>query len=123
MAVLPADACPLAEAADVVRYMQAQGAGQCGPCVHGLSELARGLERMAYRPVRGPRADHLLELCTLVEGRGACRHPDGVARFVRTTLAVFGDELALHGRGAPCSRVESPRVLPTAPGIRRVSRA
>ena len=37
---LPRDVCPLAEMADVVRYMEGQGAGQCGPCVHGLGELA-----------------------------------------------------------------------------------
>jgi NADH:ubiquinone oxidoreductase subunit F (NADH-binding) len=123
VAVLPGDVCPLAEAADVVRYMEGQGAGQCGPCVHGLSELALVLEHLAYRPQRGMRPDSVLELCHLVEGRGACRHPDGVARFVRTTLSVFADELALHARGAPCARVNASRVLPVPNKGRRVSRA
>ena len=48
VALLPGDVCPLAEMADVVRYMEGQGAGQCGPCVHGLAELADVLERLAY---------------------------------------------------------------------------
>jgi NADH:ubiquinone oxidoreductase subunit F (NADH-binding) len=123
VAVVPGDVCPLAEAADVVRYMEGQGAGQCGPCVHGLSDLAGALERLAYRPQRGARPDPVLELCNLVEGRGDCRHPDGVARFVRTMLAVFADELALHARGAPCARIDASRVLPVPDRRRRVSRA
>ena len=87
---LPRDVCPLAEMADVVRYMEGQGAGQCGPCVHGLAELAGTWSGSAYGGRGGARAlDRILEICNLVEGRGACRHPDGVARFVRTGLEVF----------------------------------
>jgi NADH:ubiquinone oxidoreductase subunit F (NADH-binding) len=123
VAILPGNVCPLAEAADVVRYMESQGAGQCGPCVHGLAELAHVLEDLAYRPRRGARPDRVLEICDLVEGRGACRHPDGVVRFVRTMLTVFAEELALHGRGAPCARVDEFRVLPVPSRRRRVSRA
>jgi NADH:ubiquinone oxidoreductase subunit F (NADH-binding) len=109
---LDADVCPLAEMADVVRYMDAQGAGQCGPCVHGLGALADSLERLAYGGPGGPRADHILETCNLVEGRGACRHPDGVARFVRSGLRVFADEVASHQRRGTCTRTSAPRVLP-----------
>ncbi len=123
VAVLPGGVCPLAETADVVRYMEGQGAGQCGPCVHGLADLARSLECLAYSGERGARPERILELCHLVEGRGACRHPDGVARFVRTALAVFADEVAMHRRGTPCPRVDAPRVLPLPTGRRRVSGA
>jgi NADH:ubiquinone oxidoreductase subunit F (NADH-binding) len=111
---LPLDVCPLAEMADVVRYMEGQGAGQCGPCVHGLGELAETMERLAFGGRGGPHLDSILEICTLVEGRGACRHPDGVARFVRSGLAVFADEIASHQRRGPCSRTRAARVLPVA---------
>ena len=61
-----------------------------------------------------PTLDRILEICTLVEGRGACRHPDGVARFVRTGLGVFADEVASHQRRGPCPQTRAARVLPVA---------
>ncbi len=125
VALLPRDVCPLAEVADVVRYMQGQGAGQCGPCDHGLGELADTLERLAYGGSGGPGTDRILEICNLVDGRGACRHPDGVARFVRSGLGVFADEAASHQRRGHCSQTRAARVLPAAKIARRrlVSRA
>ncbi|HEY6426792.1 MAG TPA: NADH-ubiquinone oxidoreductase-F iron-sulfur binding region domain-containing protein, partial [Acidimicrobiales bacterium] len=109
---LPRDACPLAEMAEVVRYMERQGARQCGPCVHGLAELAEAMDRLAYVGRGGPHFECILETCSLVEGRGACRHPDGVARFVRTGLGLFADEVASHQRRGPCSETRAERVLP-----------
>ncbi len=119
VAPLPADVCPLAEMADVVRYMEGQGAGQCGPCVHGLAELADHLERLAYGGAGGRGVDRILEVCNLMEGRGACRHPDGVARFVRSGLGVFSEEVVAHQRRGYCSRTRAARVLPSADGSTR----
>jgi len=101
--LLPTGCCPLTEVARVVRYLEGEGAGQCGPCVNGLDVLATSMEHLAYRP----RSLHggvsaIPSLCGLVEGRGACRHPDGVARFVRTAVDVFGDHAALHLSRGPC---------------------
>ncbi|HXZ62041.1 MAG TPA: NADH-ubiquinone oxidoreductase-F iron-sulfur binding region domain-containing protein, partial [Acidimicrobiales bacterium] len=113
VALLPRDVCPLAEMAHVIRYMEGQGAGQCGPCVYGLADLAAAMEVLAWG--RGHGSAHparILEVCDLVEGRGACRHPDGVARFARSGLAVFAEELAAHVQHGPCARVGAPRVLP-----------
>lgn len=113
VALLPRDACPVAEVARVVRYMEGQSAGQCGPCVLGLAALAHALESLAFdaRPPRG-LLDRVGQLCDLVEGRGACRHPDGVARFARSALGVFGDDMAGHAQSGPCDRVGSRPVLP-----------
>ena len=119
VALLPKDVCPLAEMADVVRYMEGQGAGQCGPCVHGLAELADTLERLAYGGAGGPGTDRVLEICNLVDGRGACRHPDGVARFVRSGLGVFADEAASHRGRGHCSQTRAMRALPAAKIVRR----
>ena len=111
--LLPRVLCPLAESARVVRYMQRQGAGQCGPCIHGLSDLAAYLEGLAFNPAsfRG-RFPPILELCNLIDGRGACRHPDGVTRFVRSALVVFRDDVDTHFRRGPCSAVNGPALLP-----------
>jgi hypothetical protein len=40
----------------------------------------------------------------MVEARGACRHPDGAAHFVRTALDVFADEFARHAKHRGCGR-------------------
>lgn len=111
VALVPVDHCPLAEVSRVVRYMEREGAGQCGPCVNGLAVLANAMGQLAQRPntLRGGIAA-IPTICGLVEGRGACRHPDGVARFVRSALRVFADHAELHLRRGPCQ--SSPAVLP-----------
>ena len=113
IALLPRTHCPLVECARVVRYMQQQAAGQCGPCVFGLAELASHLESLAFDPasLRG-RFPPILETCDLMDGRGACRHPDGVTRFVRSALSVFTDEATLHCRRGPCVLVGAPGFFP-----------
>jgi len=114
--LLPTGVCPIAEAARVVRYMEGEGAGQCGPCVNGLDVLATSLEHLAYRPrsLRGGVAA-LPTLCGLVEGRGACHHPDGVARFVRTAVDVFADHAALHVSRGPCQTTRPFLPVPSVP--------
>ena len=52
-----------------------------------------------------------------VAGRGACRHPDGVAGFVESALAVFAVDVDRHSTGAHCRR-PSRGMLPL-PGARR----
>jgi NADH:ubiquinone oxidoreductase subunit F (NADH-binding) len=112
VALLPSGACSVAEVSRVVRYMDGQKAGQCGPCINGLDGLARSLELLAYRPGSLPGGvNGILTLCDLVDGRGACGHPDGVARFVRSALSVFADHVRLHLQRGPC-RVDSPPFLP-----------
>jgi len=39
IAALPADACGIAETARLVRYLAAESAGQCGPCLFGLAAI------------------------------------------------------------------------------------
>ena len=118
--LLPAGVCPLVEAARVVRYMEGEGAGQCGPCVNGLDVLATQLELLAHRPhsLRGGTSA-FPTLCGLVEGRGACHHPDGVARFVRSALDVFGDHAALHLQRGPCQTTRPFLPVPATAGAVR----
>jgi NADH:ubiquinone oxidoreductase subunit F (NADH-binding) len=102
--VLPAGACGLAETARVVRYLAGQSAGQCGPCLHGLPAMAETLEQVAFgtgRKANEQALRWLRELCGLVEGRGACHLPDGVAMLTRSALRAFADHVRAH-QGAAC---------------------
>ena len=128
LAALPAGRCGLAETARVVRYLALESAGQCGPCFNGLPRMASALAFLAL--VDGPgsarrgmasrwpdpaaaRAD--LERWTgLVEGRGACHHPDGTARLVRSALRVFAAEAGRHCQGQ-CTGTEARPFLPLPP--------
>lgn len=105
--VLPAAGCGLAETARVVRYLAGQSAGQCGPCLNGLPAIADALEQVAFgtsgrgRGAHGHALRWLRDLSGLVEGRGACHLPDGVARLAASALRVFVDDVRNHQRG-PC---------------------
>lgn len=100
--VHPAGACGVAELARIARAMADESAGQCGPCVFGLPALADDLRQLAL-PGAGPDVvDRLTRHLAAVTGRGACRHPDGVARMVATGLAAFADDVARHRSGAGC---------------------
>jgi NADH:ubiquinone oxidoreductase subunit F (NADH-binding) len=117
--LLHRSACPLAETAHVVRYLERQRAGQCGPCVNGLSELADLSTALATKPsVLGGHIRPLLDVCDLVEGRGACRHPDGAARLVRSALDVFADEVTAHLKNGSCHLAARPSDLPGLNSVR-----
>jgi NADH:ubiquinone oxidoreductase subunit F (NADH-binding) len=114
--VLPKGPCPLAETAHVVRYLDGEGAGQCGPCVHGLGALSTAMAQLAFRPRSLQGGVPAIEaLCGLVEGRGACRHPDGAARFLRTALRTFDAHVGDHLRRGPCGPGRPVLSLPLHP--------
>ena len=110
VAVLPEDVCGLSETARVARYLARESAGQCGPCMFGLPAIADEVELLAsegtFRPAR------LAQLFAAVEHRGACAHPDGAVRLVRSSLSVFAEEIARHARGR-CTAPRGSAVLPT----------
>jgi NADH:ubiquinone oxidoreductase subunit F (NADH-binding) len=97
---VPARACALRESARVAQYLAGQTAGQCGPCVNGVRALADGLEQIAFGGDDSRR--DLERWAAEVRGRGACRHPDGAANFVASTLSVFETEVGEHLRHGRC---------------------
>jgi NADH:ubiquinone oxidoreductase subunit F (NADH-binding) len=115
LAELPASRCGLAETARVARYLALESAGQCGPCFNGLPRIAAALADLAIaRPAPRQLAD-VQRWAGLVDGRGACHHPDGFTRFVRSALHVFGPELAGHARGQ-CRATSARPFLPVPAG-------
>jgi NADH:ubiquinone oxidoreductase subunit F (NADH-binding) len=116
---LPAAACPIAETARVVRYLAEESAGQCGPCRLGLPALADAVADLAFSGGRERGTDDIAALLPLVQGRGACRHPDGVAQLVRSLLIAFPADVHWHEWQGACEGVRRPPLLPLPPDAER----
>ena len=96
---LPATTCGIVETARLARYLADESARQCGPCERGLDSVAKALERLA-RADANEQETRLPRWLDQIAGRGACRHPDGAVRLVRSALTVFADECAVHLHGS-----------------------
>ena len=104
--------CGLAESARVARWLADENAGQCGPCVNGLDAIASAMAALV-RGDRDKRAESKLALwLSQMNGRGACKHPDGVARFVASSLDAFTEEIGRHRSHGPCP-ASANRLMPT----------
>lgn len=112
--VLGGSRCGLAETASVARWMAAQSAGQCGPCVHGLPAMSEALDAAVAGGRQESALRRLRQVGETIVGRGACHHPDGVVRMVRSAATVFAADLEAHRSRGPC-RVR-PGALPTPGG-------
>ena len=93
--------CALGELTRVVDWLAAQSARQCGPCRFGLPALAADVRALTLGIPGG--LDNAVRHTRVVTGRGACAHPDGTARFVRSALHALPDELTAHRAGG-CGR-------------------
>ena len=116
---LPAMRCGLIETARAVRYLALESAGQCGPCLNGLPRIAAALAELSRPGNPGHRKQTRADLerwSGLVTGRGACHHPDGSVRFVRSALTTFAPEITRHARGQCASTNRAP-FLPVPEGM------
>jgi NADH:ubiquinone oxidoreductase subunit F (NADH-binding) len=104
--VLGTDACGLRVSADIVRYLAAESAGQCGPCMFGLPEMASLLDRIASGDPNRRLVGELAAISQSVVGRGSCHHPNGTSRFVLNALDVFSADVQAHLSGR-CLRAAS----------------
>ena len=111
LGVLPREACGLSETARLVSYLAGESAGQCGPCAHGLPALAERMEAIARGSLRHRSQAQLRSLGDAVFGSGACAHPDGVVRLIRSALDVFDEELH-HHRHRRCSGSKNSPIFP-----------
>ena len=96
LGVLPQRSCPVCETAGVLRYLAEESSAQCGPCFFGLRALAEACTRIAHEGTNPQDIGRLQRWAAEVRGRGACRHPDGAATFLSSSLAVFADDFAGH---------------------------
>jgi NADH:ubiquinone oxidoreductase subunit F (NADH-binding) len=115
--VLPAASCGVAETARILRYLAGESAGQCGPCMFGLDWIASAMERAARGRADVTERDRLVRWAGQVSHRGACHHPDGAVRLLRSALRVFERDLTLHLVRQPCPVAQlGSSILPSAPG-------
>lgn len=97
--VLGTETCGLLATADFVRYLANESARQCGPCLNGLPRLADAFSRLATGQDVATAIGDIERYTRLVDGRGACHHPDGTARLVRSAMSVFAQDVHLHRLG------------------------
>ena len=119
----PASACPLAETGRVLGWLAGESAGQCGPCRFGLPAISQSFDLLTRGSLSRSGRAALHRWIDQVTGRGACRHPDGTARFVASALSVFKAEIDLHARGRCCAPRQRAKVcpLPERPADRLVA--
>lgn len=114
--VLPSRSCGIRESARVLNWLAHQSAGQCGPCSFGLPAIADDFAQLASGRARGSALDRLDRRLTTVNGRGACRLPDGAVRFARSALTAFSADVKTHVSRRTClagrSSAAPPGVLP-----------
>jgi NADH:ubiquinone oxidoreductase subunit F (NADH-binding) len=112
ISVLGPHSCGLRTTALITRWLADQSAGQCGPCTNGLPAIAQAVEALVAGD-RGQRHEQQLRRWLgMVDGRGACHHPDGAVRFVRSALTVFATEIGRHRQYGPCQAPAAPLPFP-----------
>jgi len=94
--VLPATRCGVCDTARIMRYLAEESSAQCGPCFFGLRALSDACSRVAERGSSRDDIARLKRWAVEVQGRGACKHPDGAVLFLRSALSTFADEFASH---------------------------
>src|SRR6266853_435884 len=92
----PAGRCGVCDTARIMRYLAEESSAQCGPCFFGLRALSDACNRVAERGTNHDDMARLKRWAVEVEGRGACKHPDGAVMFLRSALSTFADEFASH---------------------------
>jgi NADH:ubiquinone oxidoreductase subunit F (NADH-binding) len=98
--------CPVRRTAVVVGYLAGESANRCGPCKFGLPALAHALRDLALGAVQS--SDRVVQLMDAVERRGACHHPDGTTRSIRSLLRAFPLEVEAHLSGTCTAAVAVP---------------
>jgi len=96
IAPLPPGVCGWCETARALWWMAGESAGQCGPCVNGLGAIADLAGQVAGGSAPANAVPWLQRWGDQVDGRGACRLPDGAVRLLRSALRVFAREVDQH---------------------------
>lgn len=111
LATLPPHACGLCETTRIAAYLARQSARQCGPCQHGLPAIARDLAEVCRGSDQAARGRAIRRM-EQIDGRGACRHPDGAVRLIRSALDTFSEHVEWHERHGACAAMHRTPLFP-----------
>jgi len=108
--VLDPHRCPVAVVDSYLAFAAGESAGQCGPCMFGVPALsAAWADLLDHRPTPA-RVEIVRARAGLLPNRGACRFPDGVARFTASALQTLRPHLNAHRDGrCPSERTSGVR--------------
>ena len=110
--VVGPQSCGLRAVAAIASWLAGQSAGQCGPCARGLPTVADAVGRLVG-PNAPPRWNAQIDRWLwMIEGRGACHHPDGAVRMIRSGIQAFQGEVDHHRHAGDCHRPAPPLALP-----------
>jgi NADH:ubiquinone oxidoreductase subunit F (NADH-binding) len=116
LASMPAERCPLQDVSDVLHWLAASSAGQCGACVNGLPALAGAFDGAVGGDTASNSSARLDRWTPMLLGRGACKLPDGAVRFLHSARRVFASHLDDHRRYGPCPANPFPLFPTPRPG-------
>ncbi|HEY7025214.1 MAG TPA: NADH-ubiquinone oxidoreductase-F iron-sulfur binding region domain-containing protein [Candidatus Limnocylindrales bacterium] len=94
--------CGVAATAAILDYMAAQSAAQCGPCVFGLRSIADTTRAVASEVATSSDLGRLERWAGQIDGRGACRHPDGAVGLLLSAMTAFAADFETHSRRSGC---------------------
>lgn len=114
--VVGESSCGLKATAAIAAWLAGQSAGQCGPCTLGLPTLADAVNRLVAPGAPAKWGSQVERWMWMVEGRGACKHPDGAVRMLRSGLQAFAGEVQGHRQYGDCGRAAPPLTLPRISG-------
>lgn len=89
---------------------------QCGPCRFGLRASAEALTSIVDLRARSAEVGRLAGMLEEVSGRGACHHPDGAVRMIRSAMATFASDVHSHVAGSGCRHGGDDQFFPTPVG-------
>ena len=97
--VLDPQQCPVEVVGAYLALAASETAGQCGPCMFGVPALSAAWGDLVVDGPSPARLDVVRARAGLLPDRGACRFPDGVARFTASALGALEPHLDAHRTG------------------------
>ncbi len=94
--VMAEEACMIRAAIEYTRFFARESCGQCPPCELGTVHLAEILEKIESGSGSEKEIDQVMQVCTMIKGRGQCFLLTGAAIAVESIFHHFREEFEQH---------------------------